>query len=99
MSEKVTKKLFPYPDGEKPNFNIPRDYLSLKRTHRKRSDEIIYYMNNKHITNYVILDDCDIGYSDSILRDHFVNTHKNGFDMYKYNEALEVLKRSDNNAM
>ena len=72
-------------------FNKQIDYLSLKRTHKKRSDEIIYYINNNVVDNYVILDDCDCGYSNSILESHFINTHINGFTYDKYDLAKEVL--------
>ena len=76
------------------DYGISIDYLSVKRTHRKRSDEIKYYLsNNKDINKYVILDDVDLGYSeDDILSKYFVNTEANGFDEAKYNEALKILK-------
>ena len=75
------------------NFEILVKYLSLKRTHRKRSDEVLYYLNNhKDITNYVILDDNDLGYSeDIVLYPHFINTYKNGFGEDEYNKAIIIL--------
>lgn len=75
-------------------YEIIVNYLSYKRTHRKRSDEILFYLNNhNNITKYVILDDNDLGYSeDKILCNHFINTYINGFGIEEYNKALEVLK-------
>ena len=74
-------------------YKINYDYLSLERTHRKRSDEIKYYLgNHKDITNYVILDDCDSGYStDTELVNHFVNTNKNGFNQDMCDKAFNIL--------
>jgi len=77
------------------SYNLNYDYLSLKRTHRKRSDEILYYLsNNPDITNYVILDDNDMGYSEnSALASHFIDCYKNGFDEEEYEKATEILKK------
>lgn len=73
------------------------NYLSFKRTHKKRSDEILYYLSNHKYINYVILDDNDLGYSeDNILKSHFVNTYKNGFTREEYNMAMEILNKNIN---
>ena len=73
------------------------NYLSFKRTHKKRSDEILYYLSNHKYINYVILDDNDLGYSeDNILKSHFVNTYKNGFTKKEYNMAMEILSKNIN---
>lgn len=77
------------------NYHVKVDYLSYERTHKNRSDEIIYFINNNDISNYVILDDNDLGYSNSILINHFINTYQNGFDMNKYNEALNILENGE----
>lgn len=77
------------------SYNMNYDYLSIKRTHRKRSDEILYYLsNNPNITNYVILDDNDLGYSDnSILSSHFVDCYKNGFGEEEFKKGIELLNK------
>ena len=77
------------------SYNMNYDYLSLKRTHRKRSDEILYYLsNNPNITNYVILDDNDLGYSDNnILSSHFIDCFKNGFSEEELIKAVELLNK------
>ena len=77
------------------NYEIFVNYLSYKRTHRKRSDEILFYLNNHNdISNYVILDDIDLGYSeDNILSSHYINTYKNGFTYDEYNMAIEILNK------
>ena len=73
------------------------NYLSFKRTHKKRSDEILYYLSNHKYINYVILDDNDLGYSeDNILKSHFVNTYINGFTKEEYNMAMEILNKNIN---
>ena len=76
------------------SYNLNYDYLSLKRTHRKRSDEILYYLsNNPSITNYVILDDNDLGYSEnSALSSHFIDCYKNGFGKEEYEKAIIILE-------
>lgn len=75
------------------NYMILVSYLSLKRTHKNRSDEILYYLNNHPCTHYVILDDNDLGYSESeVLKPHFINTYKNGFTNELYFKAIEVLE-------
>ena len=76
------------------SYNMNYDYLSLKRTHRKRSDEILYYLsNNPIITNYVILDDNDMGYSEnSALSSRFLDCYKNGFSEEEYEKAINILK-------
>lgn len=76
------------------SYNMNYDYLSLKRTHRKRSDEILYYLtNNPNITNYVIIDDNDMGYSEnSALSSHYVDCYKNGFSEEEYEKAINILK-------
>ena len=75
------------------SYNINYDYLSLKRTHRKRSDEILYYLsNNPDITNYVILDDNDMEYSEnSALASHFIDCYKNGFGEEEFQNAIILL--------
>ena len=75
------------------NYEIFVNYLSYKRTHRKRSDEILFYLNNhNNISNYVILDDIDLGYSeDNILSSHYINTYKNGFTYDEYIKAIEII--------
>lgn len=79
-------------------YEILVNYLSLKRTHRKRSDEVLYYLNNhKDITEYVILDDNDLGYSeDIILRSHFINTYSNGLTIEECIKALGILNSKTN---
>ena len=73
------------------------NYLSFNRTHKKRSDEILYYLSNHKYINYVILDDNDLGYSENnILKSHFVNTCKNGFTKDEYNLAMEILNKNIN---
>ena len=76
------------------SYNMNYDYLSLKRTHRKRRDELLYYLsNNPNITNYVILDDNDMGYSgNSALASHFIDCYKNGFSEEEYEKAINTLK-------
>ena len=76
------------------SYNMNYDYLSLKRTHRKRSDEILYYLsNNPNIVNYVILDDNDMVYSEnSSLARHFIDCYKNGFSDIEYEKAINILK-------
>jgi len=67
-------------------------YLSLKRTDRLRSDEIIRYLNNNKVDNFVILDDNDLGYSDNeLLKNHFIDTSKNGFLIEEFEEAYKIL--------
>lgn len=67
-------------------------YLSLKRTHRKRSDEVSYYIDNNKVENYVILDDNDLGYlSNKALSSHYINTYSEGFSSNLYNEAYNLL--------
>ena len=75
-------------------YNALIDYLSYKVLYRNRSDEIIYYLNhNQNITNYVILDDNDLGFSQNQeLSNHFINTYKNGFGNTEYNLAKNILK-------
>ncbi len=75
-------------------YNALIDYLSYKILYRNRSDEIIYYLNhNQNITNYVILDDNDLGYSQNQeLSNHFINTYKNGFGNTEYNLAKNILR-------
>jgi len=76
------------------SYNLDYDYLSLKRTHRKRSDEILYFLsNNPNITNYVILDDNDMGYSEnSALASHFIDCYKNGFSEEEHEKSINKLK-------
>lgn len=76
------------------SYNMNYGYLSLKRTHRKRSDEILYYLsNNPNITNYVILDDNDLCYSENnALSSHFIDCYKNGFSEEKYEKVINILK-------
>jgi hypothetical protein len=75
------------------SYNMNYDYLSLKITHRKRSEEILYYLsNNSNIINYVILDDNDLGYSENIaIKSHFIDCYNNGFGEVEYEKALEIL--------
>ena len=75
------------------SYDLNYDYLSIKRTHRKRSDEILYYLsNNPNITNYVILDDNDLGYSENIaLKSHFIDCYNNGFSEVEYDKAFKLL--------
>jgi len=73
------------------NYGVNVDYLSLKRTHRKRSAEILYYLKNNDVTNYVILDDNDLGYSNNELSSHFINTYDNGFTELEYEKAKVIL--------
>lgn len=75
-------------------YNCLIDYLSFKILYRNRSDEIIYYLtHNKNITNYVILDDNDLGFSQNQeLSAHFINTYKNGFGISEYNLAKVILE-------
>jgi len=78
-------------------YEIIVNYLSLKRTHKKRSDEILFYLSNNKISNYVILDDNDLGYTDNnILKSHFINTYNNGFTKDEYNKALSILNTKSN---
>ena len=73
-------------------YEILVNYLSLKRTHRKRSDEVLFYLSNHECSNYVILDDNDLGYSeDIVLSSHFINTYNNGFTNKEYIKALSIL--------
>ena len=75
------------------NYGVNIDYLSLKRTHRKRSDEILYYLKNNDVNKYVILDDNDLGYSENNeLSSHFINTYDNGFTEIEYIKAYNKLK-------
>ena len=76
------------------SYNMNYEYLSIKKTHRKRSDEILYFLsNNLNITNYVILDDNDLGYSENnALFSHFIDCYKNGFSEIEYDKAIEILK-------
>ena len=79
-------------DGVFDEYEILVNYLSLERTHRKRSDEVLFYLSNHECQNYVILDDNDLGYSDDIvLKSHFINTYENGFTNKEYIEALTIL--------
>ena len=74
------------------NYGVNIDYLSLKRTHRKRSDEILYYLKNNDVNNYVILDDNDLGYTENNeLSSHFINTYDNGFTQLEYEKAKVIL--------
>ena len=74
------------------NHGVNIDYLSLKRTHRKRSDEILYYLDNNDVNKHVILDDNDLGYSkNNELRRHFINTYDNGFTNKEYEQAKVIL--------
>lgn len=78
-------------------FKISVNYLSFNRTHKKRSDEIIDYLNNHNYSYFVILDDNDLGYSnDSLLKDHYINTYDNGFTLIEYNKALKILNINTN---
>jgi len=78
-------------------YEILVNYLSLKRTHRKRSDEVLFYLSNHECSNYVILDDNDLGYSeDIVLCSHFINTYKNGFTNKEYIKALTLLDSKPN---
>lgn len=78
-------------------YGILVNYLSLKRTHKKRSDEVLFYLSNHECDTYVILDDNDLGYSDNdILKSHFINTYKNGFTKEEYYEALSLLGNESN---
>ena len=73
-------------------YEIIVNYLSYKRTYRKRSDEVRYYLEKHACTNFVILDDNDLGYSENPnLATHFINTYKNGFEKNEYNNALKIL--------
>lgn len=76
------------------SYNMNYDYLSLKRTHRKRSDEILYYLsNNPNVTNYVILDDNDLGYSENnALSSHFIDCYKGGFGEIEFEKAIIILE-------
>ena len=68
------------------------NYLSYKRTHKNRSDEILYYLSNHPCDSYVILDDMDLGYSENeALKPHFINTYKHGFTKDLLLKALELL--------
>ena len=68
------------------------NYLSYKRTHKNRSDEILYYLSNHPSDSYVILDDMDLGYSENeALKPHFINTYKHGFTKDLLFKALELL--------
>ena len=75
------------------NYMILVNYLSYKRTHKNRSDEILYYLSFHPCNNYVILDDNDLGYSESeVLKPHFINTYKSGFTKDLYSKAKELIK-------
>ena len=73
-------------------YEIFVNYLSFKRTHRKRSDEIIYFLDNHLCNTYIILDDNDLGYSENVITSvHFINTYKNGFGYDEYIKGLNIL--------
>lgn len=75
------------------DYEIIVNYLSYKRTHRKRSDEILYFLNNNICNKYIILDDNDLGYSENnIISKHFINTYNNGFGYDEYVKGIELLK-------
>lgn len=68
------------------------NYLNFRRTHKNRSDEIIEYLNENPCNHYVILDDNDLGYSESeVLKAHFLDTYKRGFTLDLYFKAIEIL--------
>ncbi len=78
-------------------YNVLVNYLSFNRTHRKRSDEIVDYLNSHEYSYFVILDDNDLGYSNNqLLKDHFVDTYKNGFTDIEYKKALILLNVNTN---
>lgn len=73
--------------------NIKVQYLSLERTYKRRSDEIIWYLN-KHpeINKYVILDDNDLGYSNNqTLNKHFIDTFPDGINPTMFNIIIDVI--------
>lgn len=73
-------------------FKISVNYLSFNRTHKNRSDEIIEYLNENPCNHYVILDDNDLGYSESeVLKSHFLDTYKRGFTLDLYFKAFKIL--------
>ena len=73
-------------------YNIEVSYLSLKRTHRNRSDEINYYLNNNNVGDFIILDDNDLGYSkDMSLSSHYINTYESGFSSELYSICINLL--------
>ena len=73
-------------------YEIIVNYLNYERTHKKRSDEILFYLSNHECENYVILDDVDLGYSeDEELSSHFINTYIGGFTKYYLKKAIELL--------
>ena len=68
------------------------NYLNFKRTHKNRSDEILEYLKYNPCNHYVILDDNDLGYSESeVLKPHFLDTYKRGFTKDLYFNAIKLL--------
>ena len=76
-------------------FNLPISYLSLKRIHKKRSEEVMWYLNgHQEVKHYVILDDNDLGYtSNEVLINHFIDTFPYGLSDTLVNEIINILMK------
>lgn len=70
------------------------DYISLYRTHKTKSEEILEYVKQHFCTSYVILDSKDLGYTtNNELSKHFVDTNKQGFKEEEYILAKGILSK------
>lgn len=78
-------------------YKILVNYLNFKRTHKNRSDEILEYLNDNPCEQFVILDDNDLGYTESeILKPHFLDTYKQGFTRELFFKATIILSFNRN---
>ena len=73
--------------------DVQVDYLQYEKSDTKRSDEILDYLDNhEDISEYVIIDDNDYGYSKNpVLSCHYVNACAGGLSMAVYKKACAIL--------